>query len=222
MKYKYPRTHHFSWSESNTSDDVWLEDSSQFSGHEVIVSEKMDGENFSLGHDYLHARSVDSKDHASRHWIKNLHNTIKHDIQGYRICGENLYAKHSIFYANLTTYFYVFGIYNEDNVCLSWDETTEFCELLKLEHVPIIYRGVWDEKLVYSLWTGKSKFETFTDETCVTSCNGEGYVVRLAESFVYEKHKVSTGKFVRKNHVTTSQHWMYDKIIPNGLVNAKS
>ena len=41
---KYPRTMNFPWSQSNSSDDVWWEESSWFDGKLVVVTEKMDGE----------------------------------------------------------------------------------------------------------------------------------------------------------------------------------
>lgn len=40
----------------------------------------MDGENTSLYRNKLHARSEDSKDHKSRHWIKSFHAQIKYNI----------------------------------------------------------------------------------------------------------------------------------------------
>lgn len=39
-----------------------------------------------------------------------------------RICGENLFARHSISYRSLPSHFMVFGIF-EGDVCLAWDET---------------------------------------------------------------------------------------------------
>jgi hypothetical protein len=41
---KYPRTWHLPWSESESSDDVWLTDTKHFEGKEVVVTEKLDGE----------------------------------------------------------------------------------------------------------------------------------------------------------------------------------
>ena len=39
-----------------------------------------------------------------------------------RICGENLFAKHSVEYNDLPSFFMVFSWW-EANKCLSWDET---------------------------------------------------------------------------------------------------
>jgi hypothetical protein len=45
----------------------------------------------------------------------------------------------------------------------------------------------------------------------------EGYVVRLAASFKFEDFAKSVAKWVRKNHVTTTNHWKLEKVIPNTL-----
>jgi len=44
---------------------------------------------------------------------------------GWRICGENLFYKHTIPYRDLHTMFYVYSIWNEANECLSWADTLE-------------------------------------------------------------------------------------------------
>ena len=132
MLKKYPRTFHLPWSRSRTDDDKILRTVRHFEGKEVVVTEKLDGENTTLYRNHIHARSLDSKDHASRHWVKMLHGTISFHIpEGWRICGENVYALHSIYYEQLTSYFYVFSIWNENNECLSWDETVEWAEAKK-------------------------------------------------------------------------------------------
>ena len=39
----------------------------------------------------------------------------------------------------------LFSVWNELNVCLSWDETEEWAQRLGLVTVPVLYRGIWDE-----------------------------------------------------------------------------
>ena len=67
---KYPRTPHLPWSPGASSDDVLLIDTQMFMGKPVVISEKMDGENTTLYADRLHARSLDSRHHPSRTWVK--------------------------------------------------------------------------------------------------------------------------------------------------------
>lgn len=200
---KYPRTYHLPWSEGATSDDKILNSIDHFIGKKVVVSEKRDGENTSLYWNGLHARSLDSSNHLSRDWIKEYHSKFAHDIpKNIRICGENLFAKHSILYTNLQTYFEVFSIW-ENNLCLSWADTLEYVDLLNLTHVPVLYEGIFDENKIKKLYSEKN--------------NMEGYVVRLTESFDLKDFKYAVAKMVRKNHVVTSNHWMHSKIQKNLL-----
>ena len=124
---KYPRTYHLPWSPGATDDDRVLTDEeleANFVGRMVVVTEKMDGENTTMYNDYIHARSLDSASHPSREWVKNLHAQIQWQIpDGWRICGENLYASHTLHYAGLPSYFIVFSVWDENNICQSWDDT---------------------------------------------------------------------------------------------------
>lgn len=213
MRTKYPRTFHLPWSLGATDDDKTHDAASvagMFAGKEVVVTEKMDGENTTIYADgYLHARSLDSAHHPSRAWVKsNVAPMLIGNLPaGWRVCGENLYAKHSLGYDALTTYFMVFAIYDADNNCLSWDETVEWCELLGLTPVPVLYRGVWDEARVKACYTGKS----------ACGVEGEGYVVRTVAGFAYGDFAAHAAKFVRANHVTTGTHWAHAAVVPNKL-----
>lgn len=205
-KVKYPRTYHLPFSPGLTKDDRQIESCDQFVDKEVVVTLKMDGENTSMGSDYIHARSLEYNSHPSRDRVKAFHSQICYNIpEGWRICGENLFAKHSILYKNLKHFFYVFSIWNEKNECLSWDETVEWCQLLELEHVDILFRGIWDEGVIRGLY---SEYDNNGNEM-------EGYVVRLSESFHYCDFRKSVAKYVREDHVNTSHHWKFEKIVPN-------
>jgi hypothetical protein len=202
--YKYPRTPHLPWSPGASSDDVWISTFDAFHGQEVIVTEKMDGENTTMYSDHIHARSLDSRHHPSRSWVKGLHQQIAHLIPAqWRVCGENLYARHSVGYDELSSYFMTFSIWDRDNRCLSWDETLEWTALLGLETVPVLWEGVWDEKAIRAI-------EVDTDTS-------EGYVVRIRDSFCYDDFASSIAKWVRENHVVTGDHWMFAEITPNTL-----
>jgi len=211
MKIKYPRTMHLPWSRSYTDDDKILRNTDHFAGCEVVITEKMDGENTTMYPDHIHARSLDSKDHPSRHFVKTLHGGIRYMIpEGYRLCGENVYAKHSIDYASLPSYFMLFSVWNGQNVCLSWDDTESWASRLGLSLVPVLYRGIWSEEAAKACYTKLSR------------CGGEqeGYVVRLASAFRYEDFQQSAAKFVRKNHVQTDEHWLSKPIEPNRLAQS--
>jgi hypothetical protein len=203
---KYPRTFHLPWSLGATSDDKVLKSVDHFFGKEVVVTEKMDGENTTLYRDGFHARSIDSKHHESQAYVKRLQGEIGHLIpENFRICGENLFAKHSIHYNNLTSYFMVFNIWEGDK-CLSWEETVEWAELLGLQTVPVLYNGAFDEERIKSCYTKNRELD-----------EQEGYVVRVSESFSYGDFHKSVAKFVRKNHVQTEEHWKNQIIVKNGV-----
>lgn len=208
-RFKYPKTLHLPWSPGLQNDDrlMPLEDVKlNFRDREVIATEKLDGENTSMYCDHIHARSVYSGDHPSRSWVKALHGRIKNDIpEDWRIIGENCFAHHSIFYDKLETYFYVFAIYNDKNICLEWDEMVYWCDLFDLKTVPILFKGQFDLEFIKNL-QNQLNLET-----------QEGYVIRNTHSFHYSDFQKNVAKFVRKGHVQTDQHWMSKPVVRNLL-----
>jgi hypothetical protein len=151
-RYKYPRTPHLPWSHGATNDDKQLLNCDHFHGHEVVVTEKFDGENCTLYCDGLHARSLDSRGHTSRDWVKRYQGEVGWTIpHGWRVCGENLFAKHSIHYTQLKSFFLVFGVYTAENVALSWDDTLKFADERGMHTVTSLYTGAWDEKKLRAL-----------------------------------------------------------------------
>lgn len=204
---RHPRTHHLPWSPGLTDDDKMLASLNGFLGQPVVVTVKLDGEQCTMYDDYLHARSPEYHAHPSRDWVKALHARVKADIpSGWRLCGENLFAKHSIHYHGLASYFFVHSIWNDHNVCLEWDETTKWAELLDLQPVPELWRGTWNEEIVRGLHR-----PTFGSNEC------EGYVVRVVSEFPYRDYRRLVGKYVRLGHVQTHGHWLRDTLIKNGL-----
>jgi len=204
---KYPRTFHLPWSEAVTSDDKVLSSVQSFVGRTVVVTEKMDGENTTLYSDHIHARSLDSKGGEDRAWVKQFWAQIRHEIPvGWRICGENLWARHSISYSDLKSYFYGFSVWDERNCALSWEDTQDFFSMLGICSVPVLYNGEWNEKKIREIANS-------LDTTKV-----EGYVVRYAQSFHYDDFGTSVAKFVREGHVQTGKHWRSQKFIPNSLI----
>jgi hypothetical protein len=205
MYTKYPSTPHLPFSPGMQRDDTRISSLNSLEGREIIITEKLDGENSNMYADHIHARSIDSRHHPSRDWVKNFWNSIRMDIpDGVRICGENVYARHSVSYNNLETYFYGFSVWENDR-CMSWDDTLEFFELLGITPVPMIYRGVFDVKTVEQI------ANNFDVE------NKEGFVVRVAGDFSYNQFDTHVAKWVRAGHVQTDKHWMHSQVKPNQL-----
>jgi hypothetical protein len=205
---KPPRTMHLPWSTGRTKDDRALPDVEFFRGKRVVVTEKLDGENTSVwGADgYVHARTVDPlAPHPSRDRMKALAAELGPDIPvDWRVTGENIAAVHSIRYENLPPhprwFFRPFNVWNERNECLAWGDVEEWCSLLDLQPVPVLYDGTFDEGVIRSLAS--------------TTRNGdpsEGYVVRLYEGFPFRDYRRAVGKFVRANH-NHSHGWRHQRV----------
>ncbi|SEG80735.1 Predicted kinase [Actinacidiphila yanglinensis] len=204
MRTHYPRTPHLPWSPGVASDDVRAADLAGLRGREVVVTEKLDGENTTLYADGLHARSLDSAHHPSRTWVKALQGRIGPGIPaGWRVCGENVLARHSLPYEDLESWFYGFSVWDGAGRCLDWDRTVRFLRRLGVPVPPVLWRGTFDERAVRALRLDTSR--------------QEGYVVRTAEGFGPAEFGARVAKWVRPGHVQTGTHWMHAPVVPNGL-----
>ncbi|GGJ67975.1 RNA ligase family protein [Deinococcus aquiradiocola] len=205
---KYPRTPHLPWSPGRGADDTVLGASLPFEGREVVVTEKLDGENTTLSRSGMHARSLDSGPHPSRDWVKALQGRTGYLIpEGWRVCGENVFARHSLPYDDLEGYFYLFSVWDDTNVALSWDDTLAWAARLGVPTPREFYRGPWDERQLRAL-------QVNTDVT-------EGYVVRTVQAFRYGDFQEHVAKFVRAGHVQTDEHWSRQPVTPNRLRSAR-
>jgi hypothetical protein len=208
---KYPRTYHFPWSHGIQSDDKKLRNTTGMRGRRIIGTIKLDGENTSLYSDHMHARSLDSKHNFTRDEVKAFWSSIRHDIpERWRICGENMWAVHSIEYDNLAHVFYGFSVWDDKNVALAWDEgrdnTLEWFSLLGIQPVEVVYDGIFDE----------GAMQRIADE--VIASGQEGMVFRVADAIPYREFPEVVGKTVRENHVQTDNHWLHGEIKRNGFV----
>ncbi|MFF8842373.1 RNA ligase family protein [Streptomyces sp. NPDC015127] len=210
MRTHYPRTRHLPWSPGATADDVRVTGLDGLLGREVVVTEKLDGENTTLYSDGLHARSLDSAHHPSRAWVKALHGRIGHAVpEGWRVCGENMYARHSIAYDDLDGYFYGFSVWDADGRCLDWDRTVAFLRELGIPVPRVLWRGFLSENAGSAEKTLRALKLDLTRQ--------EGYVVRTAGGFAAEEFGRRVAKWVRAGHVRTDTHWMHAAVVANGL-----
>ena len=203
---KYPRTRHAVWSRTVGDDDKVHSSMDHFHGREVVVTEKMDGENTTFLREHFHARSVDGRHHPSRDMVKQIWGNVRYMIpDNWRVCGENMYAKHSIEYSNLPSYFMGFSVWDESNTKLAYDDGVAFMHSLGLNTVPELWRGVYDEKVIQKLWR-EDDYE-----------RSEGYVIQVVDAIPYDDFGKYVAKFVRPKHVQSSEHWMNQQIVPNKL-----
>lgn len=205
---KYPSTPHLPWSPGLQNDDRRIESLDGLIGREVVVTEKLDGENTTIMSDRVHARSLDSRNHPSRNWVKAFAGDIQWRlVPNWRICGENVYAKHSIYYDNLESYFYGFSIWSPNDISRPWDETVNTFVNFGIVPAPVLWRGTFDEK----------KLRELSDSLDTEKI--EGFVVRVVGEIPVADFGRLVAKWVRKGHVQTDEHWMTAPIIPNKLAS---
>ena len=186
---KYPRTHHLPYSPGATKDDKKLHDGwfSNYIGEEIVITAKLDGENIHMTQKDCYARSDGAPTRSP--WSRNiwdpqdgLYWRIKQYIgDNETIFGENLYGEHSIHYNKLTDYFHLFAV-NDGVNWYSWDDVKMMADIMNIPHVPELWRGI-----VYK----------------------EEDLQKLVEKYVHESEWYGkyVCKWVRKDHVTTDEHW---------------
>ena len=200
---KYNRTYHLHWSPGTTSDDRIAPSVNSLIGIDIVISEKLDGENCGMTKDGVYARS-----HAAfttSPWsreVRQIHERIKSDLsEGVFLFGENMEGIHSIEYTNLTSYFYIFGV-RDSNIWISWDDVEEYAYLLDLPTAPVLFKGVVNtEKELQELT------ESLVSKPSALGGPREGIVVRNAGMFHNDDFAQNVMKWVRKGHVNTDEHW---------------
>jgi hypothetical protein len=192
---KYPRTFHLPDSPGATQDDKVQHDLSWLDG-ELVVTEKLDGGNLTFTRDSMYARSLDSGIQPWDRPAKALWAMTAYRIpDDWRVCGESMWARRSIAYSDLPGVFIVFGIWDETDTLLGWDDTVDWATRLELPVVPVLYRG-GSLSEARAAWAGQRDCET-----------SEGYVVRAAGRIRADEFPVKVVKWVRAGHVRTPDSW---------------
>ena len=200
---KYPRTYHLPWSPGSTNDNKISKDVNYLLCKEIVITEKLDGSNSCIKKDGVYGRS-----HAvftTNPWdveLKKLHSIIGNylDDETY-VFGESLYAVHSIEYTNLESYFYIFGV-RDNNIWIPWQQVEEYSYLLDIPTVPVLFKGV-----VNSVKELKSLVNDLVSKQSELGGDIEGVVVRSAGMFHNDDFAENVMKWVRKDHVQTDEHW---------------
>lgn len=207
---KYPRTYHLPWSPGTTSDDKKLSGDwfDNYKGREIVITEKLDGENTAMTRYNVFARSHGAPTRSP--WSRNMWEAdsffwrIKDKIgENETVFGENLFGVHSIYYNRLPAYYHIFAVRDDErNLWLSWDDVVSYAYILGLPSVPVIWRGVAESE---------EQIKSIIDETMKQpSAYGdakEGVVMRVVDEFPVSDFSKCVCKWVRPNHVQTDEHW---------------
>lgn len=205
---KYGRTFHIPISPGATSDDKIMCSLDGLMVDDLVVTDKMDGENTTIHANGSHARSPNSRYHPSRDWLKGFAAGISPFLaDDERIIGENLYARHSVAYNALPSYFLGFA-WIVGEIVQPWDLTQARFSELGIQSVPTLYRGPYRTDL----------FDHLVQDLDLTT--QEGFVARISDSFAETDMPRRMGKYVREGHVQSETHWMKAELIANRLSKA--
>lgn len=206
---KYGRTFHLPISPGATSDDKIMASLDRLAAADLVVTEKMDGENTTIHRGGTHAHSPDSRYHPSRDWFKAFAAGISPQLSDQeRIVGENLFARHSVAYDSLPSYFLGFAWIIGTEI-QAWDMTLARFEELGITPVSQLYRGPFKPGLFEDLAAALDKTRQ------------EGFVARVSDAFDEADTPTCMGKYVRAGHVQSETHWMKTTLIPNRLKGAQ-
>ena len=215
MNEKYPRTHHVPFSPNSVNPNHKLAATTHLLNKELVFTEKMDGSNTSLEQTGVYARTHSTTaTHEQHDPVKALHASIKLLIPAHiQLFGETLYAKHSIYYDNLPSYFMLFGVRNvRDEYWEAWKAVEEWAKKIGVPTVPVMLHGNFSSET--SL---RKTIESLAKPPSACGNTKEGVVFRVESGFTDAEFKDSIAKWVRKDHVQSSNHWTNDKVVKNLL-----
>jgi hypothetical protein len=146
----------------------------------------------------MFARSLDSGTQPWDRPAKALWAMTAYRIpDDWRVCGESMWARRSVAYTDLPGVFLVFGIWDETDTLLGWDDTVDWARRLELPMVPVLYRG-GSLSEARAAWAAQRKPDA-----------SEGYVVRAAGRIPAAEFSHKLLKWVREDHVRTDASWRH-------------
>ena len=250
--YKYPRTQHIESSRLQPGDeDLDAIPFSQISSEYLVIEEKVDGANAGISFSEEGKLLLQSRGHyltggfRERHFslFKQWANVFAQPLfevlgSRYVLYGEWLYAKHTIFYTDLTHYFLEFDIYDKAEKffldtpsrkklreglpfiipvkVLYEGEVKKLKELVDLVGVSLFIRNQHFELLSQVCQSLKLKENLVKQETDPSPLM-EGLYVKVEK----DGRVVRRLKWIRPSFMTSviqsNSHWLDRPIIPNQL-----
>lgn len=249
---KYPRTPHIEGSRIQPGDeDMNQIPFAQMAGRHAVVEEKIDGANCAVSFDADGGLLLQSRGHYLRGGYRERHfNFLKQWAQAhatefygvlgsrYIMYGEWMYAKHTIFYDALPSYFMEFDIFDrETGWFLDTHMRREMTSHMPVCSVPVLAEGEFASRDELIRLLGVSRFITpdhIAKLRAYAEANGldpdrqcretdpsnlmEGLYIKIEEG----GQVIERMKFVRQSFlqcVEESQtHWLDRPIVPNQLV----
>uniref|UniRef100_A0A1X7V124 RNA ligase domain-containing protein n=1 Tax=Amphimedon queenslandica TaxID=400682 RepID=A0A1X7V124_AMPQE len=172
---------------------------------QVIVTEKLDGGNCSIYQGKVYSRTVNTEaTHPSFGPIKQLASGISSLIpDNIQLFGENMFGIHSIEYNSLESFFYLFGVLEDGERWHSWQSVLDYSSLLGLPTVPVLTIAEFQSLNELQLLIEKN----MKSRSQCGSSSPEGFVVRSVSSFSYSEFETHVCKYVRPNHIQTTDDW---------------
>ena len=200
---KYPRTPHWPSSPAYAPGKMIFPDPERFVGHEIVITEKLDGGNTLLHKGKVYGRSTSAPSTAPWNGMVKKRHAWKTTGLDCLIYGENLYAVHSIEYGDLTEdeTFRAFALRRRDTF-ESFDELRRLADSLRIPTVPVVWRG-----RVGSVRQLDELLAEARSRRSVLDGEREGLVIRTAGAFHARLFADSVAKSVRAEHVRTDEHW---------------
>lgn len=250
--YKYPRTYHIEGSRLQAGDEDFKSVKFSFIKDKYIVlEEKVDGANSGISFDEDGNLLLQSRGHflnggygekqfsLFKMWANSNKQKFK-EILGkrYIMYGEWLYAKHTVFYDELTHYFMEFDIYDKvENKFLSTKKRKEMLENYDfITSVFVLYEGKLSSLKELTGFLGQSNFKSENcEEILKKQCEELNLSYELASKQtdvsnlmegIYIKVEndnevIDRFKYVRNSFLNTildsETHWVNRPIIPNKL-----
>jgi hypothetical protein len=153
---KYPRTPHLEGSRLQAGDfDLSQVSFAEIAGRHLVVEEKIDGANCGISFDGSGNLLLQSRGHyllggpreqqfaMFKQWA-NEHLAVLADCLSdrYLMYGEWMFAKHTVFYNRLPSYFLEFDVLDRRNeTFLSTDRRRDLLHGLPIHSVPILHKG---------------------------------------------------------------------------------
>ncbi len=250
---KYPRTKHIEGSRLQEGDhDLAQTPFEALKGKYLVIEEKMDGANSGISFSDEGELLLQSRGHyltggyRERHFAlfktwANTFQTALYEVLGnrYIMYGEWLYAKHTIYYNNLSHYFMEFDIYDKQTQTFLSTEVRhkEFMNRLPfVQPVKVLYEGLLNRKeSLTNLITPSYFIKGDHIAEMVEWCNQNGikgeqvrqetdnsntmeglYIKVEQDGKVTERYKWVRFDFFQ-TAIQSGSHWLDRPIVPNQL-----